>query len=293
MKECRCFVQLLHPGKEHHPDDGDIKRWNAGLHRRTFMRRPGRYIQGGDCREADLLFWGEWEPESKVLRRIKEPVEEGPRYVYDPYYNVPVTCRGLQNTDPFVFDGFRYSICRQYTKRGPTQLRDLERGSVVLFGSHLGGRFVLDAVFVVAGHVDHNAANYREVLAGLVPSAYEDVTLAPLYASSELRAQYGCENPGRSFRLYWGATYDEPVDGMYSFFPCTQYEERTTGFARPQVEMKGISNGLKQNFKLTPVDGEAAKRNWAHVVGQVTERGLVLGVWAEMPRCLGSAPAAA
>jgi len=41
-----------------------------------------------------------------------------------------------------------------------TQLRNLSRGSVILFGSKRPGRpeFTLDTVFVVAGFVDHGAA---------------------------------------------------------------------------------------------------------------------------------------
>ncbi|MHB8376530.1 MAG: hypothetical protein ACYDEB_06190 [Dehalococcoidia bacterium] len=292
MKEQRCFVQFLHPGEEHHPDDGDLKRWNTHPHRRKFMRTAGRYIQDGQRGEGGLLFWGEWEPQSKVLQWIDDPMEDGPRYVYDPYYEVPVAYCGLQNTDPFVFEGFRYSICRQYTKHGPTQLRDIERGSVVLFGSHKRGQFVLDTVLVVAGCVDHNAANYREIPGSRAPRAYADVTLAPLYGSSEPEAKDCNAKPGRSHRLYWGATYDDPVDGMYSFFPCTSYEEHTRGFARPPLELPGIiTNGMKQGFKLNR--GEDCETLWHRVTRQVTDHGLALGVWAEMPRRLERSRAAA
>ena len=41
-----------------------------------------------------------------------------------------------QNTDPFVFgERFHYTGCLRHTRRGPTQLRYLAPGSLVLFGS--------------------------------------------------------------------------------------------------------------------------------------------------------------
>jgi len=53
----------------------------------------------------------------------------------------------LQNTDPFVFGGeFRYSWCLQPSRRS---LRDLDMGSVILFGSRVNWKFVLDTVFVL------------------------------------------------------------------------------------------------------------------------------------------------
>jgi hypothetical protein len=54
----------------------------------------------------------------------------------------------MQNTDPFVFgDQFHYTGCLQHTKRGATQLRYLDRGSVILFGSCREKRdFVVDTV---------------------------------------------------------------------------------------------------------------------------------------------------
>src|SRR2546422_5325948 len=33
MRERRCFVQFIHPGGEHWPDQGDLKFWNREQHR--------------------------------------------------------------------------------------------------------------------------------------------------------------------------------------------------------------------------------------------------------------------
>ncbi len=238
MVEARCFVQFIHPGGEHAPDQGNVRTWNQGPHRRKFLTCPG--ITELDRREQELVFWGEWEPPSEVVEEIDRPLKNGPRYIYRPYWIRPHSFRGLQNTDPFVFDGFYYSICKQTRSTGRTQLRYLEPGSVILFGSHLRGEFVLDTVFVVKGHVDHTNRNYCEVLHGKVPEHYPTVALAPFYASRPRDAQ-SCAD-ATELRLYFGATVDDPVDGMFSYFPCQAYRPRSRGFARPRIRLPGIVN---------------------------------------------------
>jgi hypothetical protein len=56
-----------------------------------------------------------------------------------------------QNTDPMVFgDAFYYSNCRQHNWRKPpnhpkpSEMQNLDLGSLILFGSMVGGEFVLD-----------------------------------------------------------------------------------------------------------------------------------------------------
>jgi hypothetical protein len=47
---------------------------------------------------------------------------------------------------------------------------------------------------------------------------------------------YGWGENGRTLRLYYGATPDAPVEGMFSFVPC-QRAEGATGFARPVIDL--------------------------------------------------------
>ncbi|MGH2716418.1 MAG: hypothetical protein ACRDM7_21535 [Thermoleophilaceae bacterium] len=84
MRERRCFVQFIHPGGEHWPDRGDRKFWNREAHRRKFLKGRGRYITGGEAREGEIVFWGEWEPESRVLARYSDRVADGPHFLYEP-----------------------------------------------------------------------------------------------------------------------------------------------------------------------------------------------------------------
>lgn len=289
MRDKLCFAQFLHPGKEHRPDVGNAKSWNKASHRRKFLKNPGRYADGKNLVEKDIMFWGEWEPESRVIESMDNPVEHGPRFIYEPYYIRPDSYVDLQNTDPFVFgDRFLYTLCQQATRNGSTQLRNLEKGSVILFGSCIElQRFVVDTVFVVDHWCDHNETNFRQVLKGKVSDTYADTTLSPCYREpvDESVKAAGCIKK-RDLRLYFGATYQNPVDGMFSFVPCLPYEPNTNGFARPVIKIEGATrDNLTQVYKLTPkTDLHGIKRLWDEVVQQVLVQELMLGVFTELPR---------
>src|SRR5262249_39283375 len=143
--------------------------------KRKFVENRGRCIKGGETFEGPLRFWTEWEPQSIVVAKILEQAADCPRFVYRPFYVLPSSYRGLQNTDPFVFGHFFYTGCQQHTSRGPTQLRYMDRGSVVLFGSCVGGIFAIDTVLVVDKWIDHTASDFERVLRDEVPAAYRDV----------------------------------------------------------------------------------------------------------------------
>jgi hypothetical protein len=282
MRDRRLFVQFIHPGGEHVPDRDGLKGWNSGPHRRKFLTAPGRYLEAGAMRSDELVFWGEWEPQSRVIRTYHDPMPGGPRFLFEPYYTPPASWLSApQNTDPFVFgDQFHYTGCLQHTKRGATQLRYLDRGSIILFGSCRARRdFVIDTVFVVDRWIDHGRANQQSPeVRGAVSSTYREVTLDPWYAG-DVPAE-------RSHRLYFGATPETPVDGMFSFFPCLTAHAAEQGFARPAIRVdRRITQHLLQGKKLTTLDDpEGARELWAEVARQVEQQGLQLGVHAELPR---------
>lgn len=278
MNDSLCFVQFLHPGGEHGPDDGRMRGWTVGPHQRKFLINPGRYIVDGKPQSAEIVFWGEWEAQSEV-DPIPAPIPDGPRWVHRPFLDPPPSYRGLQNTDPFVFGvQFHYTGCLQHTKFGPTQLRNLSRGSVVLFGScRHRSEFVVDTVFVVADFVDHSLRDYRDRLRGRISDTYNTVTIAPWYANT---VQHD-----RVHRLYFGATPDEPVDGMFSFVPCLPVAAAPHGFARPAVFIDGvITPSQTQNKTLTRAGTTVElKRWWDDVVDQVEAKELALGTHASLP----------
>ncbi len=278
------FVQFMHPGNEHGTDGAGIKRWNVGLHRRKFLKVEGEYVEtpAGDPHSGEVVFWGEWEPESEV-EPIPTPEPNAPHWLHKPYYVKPDTYwpegskDPLQNTDPFVFgERFRYTLCRQWrnaTNR-PSLLRDLEPGSLILFGSQKAGEFVLDTVFVADEGIQHDHDSWSAVLTDL-PETYVDVTMLATYA-------WG---PGAQLRLYSGATRQEPMNGMFSFVPCLPADVGAQGFARPAVRLDDlITPSLKMGFKSTRglSDGEV-EQLWERVTAQVVNQDLALGVRFAMP----------
>lgn len=282
-----CFVQFIHPGGEHGPDSGDLKSWNLGAHKRKFLRRPGRYVDdAGAVHDDELLFWGEWEPDSRV-RAIERRVPAGPRFVHEPFLTRQSPEGWRQNTDPFVFgEEFHYTGCLQHTRRGPTQLRYLARGSVLLFGSaHERSRFVLDTVLVIDRWVDHSRRDF-EALRTQVSDAYWRATIEPWYS--------GGGGDEQSYRLYFGAKHERPLNGMFSFFPCTTPASGPNGFSRPEIRLPGlVTPTLTQGKRLNRgITAEEVQAGWAEVVRQVQGQGLSPGVYAELPtRATNDSPA--
>lgn len=280
MNEKLCFVQFMHPGGEHRPDEPGLKRWNRGDHRRKFLKHSGRLIDAsGETVDNDLVFWGEWEPDSRTVP-VEARFPEGPRFIHEPFLALPPPAGWRQNTDPYVFGStFHYTGCLQHTKHGPTQLRFLARGSVILFGSCLAEeKFVLDTLFVVDRFIDHTRDDFREAREAVSPT-YAQATLDPWYSGSTPTSE-------RSHRLYFGATQAEAVDGMFSFFPCLPAGQAPNGFPRPTIDLpEVITPTMKQGKRLNQQpDVGSVRALWNRVVAQVRARGLSLGVRADNPR---------
>ncbi len=279
--ENRRFVQFPHPGGEHSPDHGDWKGWNptSNPHGRKFLEIAGTWLESLDpekANEGKLWAWAEWEPESRVLRRFSPPRDGLPSYLWEPTWLPKESYRGLHNTDPLVFDGFYYSNCKQQAFKG---LRQLGRGSVMVFGSRKGPHWVVDTVFVVADYVDHADTDYGERLAGRVPQCFQDAVLSTYRDAGSYDSQ----------RWYRGATYDEPVDGMFSFFPCVPAETERP-FARPRIELPpahftpSLAQGAKgYSLHAVPLDQSTLETLWRSIVEQVLGQGLFLAVAAACP----------
>jgi hypothetical protein len=269
MDDKLCFVQFLHPGTEHRAPKSVEMDWNVGDHRRKFLVSNGTVQGNGPSRSGKLVFWGEWEPQSRVRHRYSSPGPGEPRYLHEPF------CRPVdgwaQNTDPFVFgDQFHYTGCQQHRGGFPTQLRHLSRGSVILFGSYKSGGFTLDTVFVVSDHQDHHAHNVTD-LRDQVSDLYWQAVLVPWY-----RGQLGID---QSNRLYFGATPEAAVDGMFSFVPCKPLQDAPHGFVRPTISLPGvITDNHKQSYKKNEqAELSAVRILWDRVVEQVHQQGLLLG----------------
>lgn len=288
-KDAPKFVQFMHPGYEHGPDEPGWKRWNTRDHRRKFLRAPGRSRPsvGSADERGELLFWGEWEAQSAVTE-LPGPLQPGlPRWVHTPRLQPLADYTGAQNTDPYVFgDRFLYTCCKQRLRSGrPTQLRFLEPGSLILFGSHVRGQFALDTVFVVADHLDHRSPD--DVPAVAAPAGYIDTTLRPMY---EMDADY-CDPHSVGWRLYHGATPTLPANGTFSFVPARPVDGAPQGFLRPTIAFEGlITSALRQGQKITTLEVAAIREVWHNVVQQVLDHDLVLATALQGPDVDDDAP---
>lgn len=249
--------------------------WNTGDHLRKFLRSPGSAIDGeGRSVDGDLVFWGEWESESRYTTLAGRPNPGYPRYLHEPFWREPVGKVFRQNTDPYVFgDSFRYSNCKQLHGGRPSGMQRLDRGSVLLFGGSKDGAFLLDTVIVIAKATPWSVHATQEVA---------DPTLRRVTCDSVATV------PGitADFTLYDGATAQERVDGMFSFTPCLPFDDGGLGFAKPAIRLEGIVNPLSyQAPKRTAVSAAAARDAWLAVRDQVLEQGLLLGSRFASPQC--------
>lgn len=307
MKEDKLlFVQFLHPGGEKIPRG---KRpihvgWNKGKeHQRKFIRARGKYCKDDLWAEADLLFWGEWEPQSEYT-----PIEgyagskTMPSGIHVPLLNTGETTEDLPwiNTDPCVFgEHFMYCCCQQTRNGHPAQLSRLRPGSIILFGSCIGKeKFVVDTVFVVRDSIKYTPVVDTPELQGLELENYLKIARIGLNRTSGNGAT-SCGNvPCQSeamdrLSLYYGATPEQPLNGMYSFVPCKPYAENDSGFERPVLtrsDMKSIleesiTDNMTQGHKFTQLaDVEQAREVWSKVYRLFhTRDNLFAGVALQMP----------
>jgi hypothetical protein len=171
-----------------------------------------------------------------------------------------------------------YSCCKQRKRiRNSAQtefskLGELEKGSIILFGSTIsvkqgGPYFVLDTVFVVGDYKNYNSKNSPIDLKDFVPSDYFDIM--------------GFTNwdPVNDFVCYKGATVSNPFDGMFSFVPCKPFDSTGIGFPRVKLtstDLDIISDNLNAAPKFR--DDLPIKDLWNKICDIVRKQGFELGV---------------
>lgn len=148
-------------------------------------------------------------------------------------------------------------------------------------------RWTLDTVLVVRDFVEYEMRKVRTALKDWAPDTFLDVTVGPLadYDGNESTSRT-CTPMSAKLRLYRGATPDDPVEEMFSFFPAIPGRGKS-GFPRPFVDLprmcfnpaswqapKGV--GEERSF-------DELSDLWKCLVSQVHDAGLVLGTHAELP----------
>lgn len=239
-----------------------------------------------------MAFWSEWEPPSEQVAAWS-PDGTLPKSLVRPHFPGsavdvwPSAGAGLpQNTDPNVFgDSFKYALCKQFNQpkvgqRGRSgRLARLRVGTLILFGSTLNHEFVLDTVLVVGSTHDYTPATWQQDIRTVTSKTYRDVTFTPA------RSYDGPEVKEIPMRLYTGATSTQPVNGMFSYFPCLPVVDANTPprFRRPSIRLDHINPKSIQSSKSTELSPDDIRDAWECVRDQVVKAGLMLGVAAEEP----------
>jgi len=272
--------QFMHPCQEHPVRPDGWTPWNLRQHRRKFMKVHGNYVGETDqLIRSEVTLWGEWEPPSQLISSW-ESSESLPDHLVRPVY--PGRARptdGLQNTDPYIFGNcFKYTLCKQVRKNGTmTFLSRLSPGTVVLFGSHKNGNFVLDTVFVVDDQITRHSRHTWESAVGDKTQTYEDVTLRPTYGDPFLR-------DSTQLTLYRGVTYAPGTANPYSFVPCRDAGASEVRFSRPEIALPGVINrDLLMGQRFTRMSISEVRDCWMDIRAQVEQRGLSLGVSFDEP----------
>ena len=278
MRERLGVVQFIHPGKEQTKIARGFCRWNSATrsdkawpHRRKFFACNADYIARGRHEHGLVGFWGEWEAPS-LARSIPARSDEDPHFVHLPALSKPHSYDGLLDTDPFVFgERFLYCGCQQHTAHHhpdgarETFLRRLLPGSLILFGSSVAGRFVLDTAFLTHDSRDYPNAEFA-TLKGFVPAPYYGVSLY-----TQAAGNLSCD----SFRLYRGTTPADGIGEAFSFTPCRPFAG--VGFRRPTLDIPGVITPiLTQGKKFTEADAAGVITIWREVRRQVEAQACAL-----------------
>lgn len=303
-------IQFIHPGGQYAVKKffktGNLFPWNTkDYHRRKFLEAMGQYAgSSGLSPIQPLRFWGEWEPESVLSPITPSPQKQKdypnaihiPKLILDPKTGIPQAFSTSpkakhENSDPLVLTGdtFYYSLCQQSKlykgQQIPTVLNSLDRGSLILFGSHIEGTngtgyFALDTVFVVDEYKAYTIPTCVADLNGFVPPHYLEIMTflkKPATKQKDCIPSGGSCVPPNAFplRCYRGATFSTPVNGMFSFVPCKL--STSGGFGRLALTsstIPDISNNLQQGFKIIH---QNPQHIWQLVKAQAQAQGYLLG----------------
>lgn len=340
-------VMFGHPGTEH-LDKNNLKKdkkdyptydfekaienkympWNDGGHHRKFLKAKGKYLTklDDDTNSGEIVFWGEWEPDTSFdiidnleLINTEDKVEEvrnsnKPNNMHIVNNLEKKSGEFLQNTDPYVFgDNFFYTNCKQDRQI----MKNLNKGDIVLFGTSGRGTknnkyMELDTVFVVSNKIIVSKRNDYPDFSVLSDEKYEcfkNVVLEKIFERKNKITGKSDIMEDDKFIIYKGATINEPVDGMYSFFPCKKYESDLAKCSFGKVLLTNEQFGQFLYVSLqtinTPTDKmndktpflqsfkkfagisdnkDAMKNFWQTIVQTVLDQDCYLGIYAEEPK---------
>ena len=246
--------------------------WNPGpKHHRKYIERGGQYLPQGLQSTApvacsDMLFWGEYEPES-VARIVS--LNSIPRAVHHTLHPVGTPARNVIpasatpgcciNTDPYVFgDEFYYYCCKRHKNSA------YNPGDIILFGTVLGKQmqFHLDTLMVVKA--------IRPVSAFLQSNNYYKCALDP--------------------RLYSGGLPHQTVvvgemfsgnQNEFSFVPCHLASAGIQSPSKPVIDVTKYGFKPIKSCSYDPAPVLHAASPFASLLADVTSQGFLPAVYID------------
>ena len=289
------IIQFLHPSQEALPINVDDKiiQWNNFVtHRRKFLLSSGEYINhNGELKVDDLTFWGEWEPQSEIIK-ITNPKPYFPNYLNLPYLDPSVPER-THTTDPYVFgQNFKYFICRQHSNRHI--LKNIEPDSIILFGSSINFKFCLDTLFVVSkNRIKYSSKNMNEMFPIDKRGQFYYACIDPIFGNSlcnpEVEEEDNCRaNKNEEFVCYESLNFDEvKQDGkIYSFVPSKLYDKdniRNSVFGQPEIKLDFIQSAQTMGINSKECTIEEIQEYWNEIAKQIENQNLLKGTKFKTP----------
>lgn len=304
MRDNQCDVDnlvvgtLSHPGREvldRTIGNSGVMEWRMNKHGRKFLTSPGKYAtaQGGSYQLASdqtelLMFWGEWEAQSKCAQieyPAGRPAADMPENVHKPLCMLPPPF-GALNTDPYVFGKtFYYSNCQQRGRR-----LKLPNNSMLIFGTGVGAgmEFKVDTVFVV-GESKAYTVGKTDLLD--VSVTFREVVL------NRLTGGAAC-GPGNVYRLYSGRMFAPNCNDVFSYVPCKPANVRGVPamFARPVIDFGSNEykelllradnppvNLRRSAYLVEGGDLDRVRALWSQLTHDILASGVCLGVYLEEP----------
>lgn len=283
------FIQFPHPQGEpdyNHSPKGQIT-WSTTKisHTRKFIQAKGEYIDPSSNKiksNDKVSFWGEWEANSSFEKFTKKQTTGYPiaKHTISNIDNKQPPFKA-HNTDPYVFDrSFFYSNCKQKTKQNSTSvLRNLDQGSIILFGSRINFKFCIDTVFVVKNIHHLTISNGKGEFDPEIKLSkrYIKSVIKPIIPSAPLPLDFKKTH----YTVYTGATIEDPLvinnQKIFSYIPCSIPTSHPNGFKRPEIQHEVITDKLSQGFKKEILKNSAILEVWNNVKNQILNKGLKLG----------------
>lgn len=289
------IIQFLHPNIEAQPknDYDKIISWNNyETHRRKYLLSNGEYLdQNGEVKSGDLTFWGEWEPQSEIIK-VSNPTPHLPKFINKPFLDLSESIR-THTTDPYVFgENFKYFICRQ--RKNHLVLKHLEKFSMILFGSCINEKFCLDTLFVVSEkRVNYSSNNLKDVFPVKNRGQFYFSCIDPIFRKGQYNPKVSDEDnckviDNEEFVCYDSVSYEDSKSkgSIYSYVPSKLFDKiniKDSLFRQPEIDLDFLNPKQTMGIKSKYCTLKEINQYWDEIARQVEDKKLYKGIKFKTP----------